>query len=537
MQNDIHSNASVVKPTLWQQKIGPLPLPLYLVLAAIVLAASLLGKLPADMLGGIAIMMVLGMLLGDIGMRIPVLKDIGGPAILSIFIPSILVFYNVLSPTSVAAIKSFTKGSNFLYFYIACLVTGSILGMVRAVLIQGFLRMFIPLVVGTIASCIAGVAVGSLTGLGAYHSFFFVVIPILSGGVGEGILPLAVAYSEILNQSPDKFIGMLVPAAMLGNLFAIMSAGYLRHLGVKKPHLTGNGTLVRSGDIDMSSKNENQPIDFGLMGAGLIIACGFYLFGKLANHFIPIPAPIIMILSAALVKTLGIMPRQMELGAYQLYRFVAQNLTWALLVGVGVLYTPWDEVVASITPAYIATVAATVLAMIGSGFFIGRYLNMYPVEAAMVTGCHSGLGGNRRCRYPVCGQPYGTDAIRSNRNPTGWCLRRCPGGNPDACYQLTGRETKTMTIKKGHAGTLESNDIMISVEEKLSGFGIQIELISIVEAQFGRAIRRTLTEEAVKAGFHDIYIKAVDKGALDCTIRARLQTAIERAVGAASEER
>lgn len=393
MQNDIQLKAGVEKPTFWQHRIGPLPLPLYLILSAIVLGASVFGKLPPDMLGGIAIMMVIGMLLGDIGMRVPILKDIGGPAILSIFIPSILVFYNLINPAAVAAIKSFTKTSNFLYFYIACLVTGSILGMVRTVLVQGFMRMFIPLVVGTIASSLAGVVVGSLTGLGAYHSFFFIVIPILSGGVGEGILPLSVAYSEILNQSPDKFIGMLVPAAMLGNLFAIMSAGYLRHLGVKKPHLSGNGTLVRSGDIDLSAKNENQPIDFGLMGAGLIIACCFYLFGTLANHFIPIPAPIIMILSAALVKTMGIMPRQMELGAYQLYRFVAQNLTWALLVGVGVLYTPWDEVVAAITPAYIATVAATVLAMIASGFFIGRYLNMYPIEAAMVTGCHSGLGG------------------------------------------------------------------------------------------------------------------------------------------------
>ncbi|MCW8353801.1 2-hydroxycarboxylate transporter family protein [Citrobacter portucalensis] len=398
MQNDVQINvSSEKKPTfwqqLWQQKIGPLPLPVYLIISTIVLAASIFGKLPADMLGGIAIMMVIGVLLGDIGMRVPVLKDIGGPAILSIFIPSILVFYKLLNPSAVAAIKSFTKEANFLYFYIACLVAGSILGMVRAVLIQGFVRMFIPLVFGTIASCIAGVAVGSLTGLGAYHSFFFVVIPILSGGVGEGILPLAVAYSEILNQSPDKFIGMLVPAAMLGNLFAIMSAGYLRHLGVKKPHLTGNGMLVRSGGMDMSGKNEDHPIDFGLMGAGLFIACGFYLFGMLASHFIPIPAPIIMILSAAIVKSLGIMPRQMEIGAYQLYRFVAQNLTWALLVGVGVLYTPWNEVVASITPAYIATVAATVLAMICSGFFIGRYLNMYPIEAAMVTGCHSGLGG------------------------------------------------------------------------------------------------------------------------------------------------
>lgn len=383
------------KFNIMQFKIGPLPLPIYIILASIVFLASIYGKLPADMIGGIAVMMIMGMLLGDIGLRVPILKDIGGPAILSIFVPSILVFYNLINPAAIAAITSFTKTSNFLYFYIACLVSGSILGMVRSVLIQGFLRMFVPLLIGTIFSCIAGVAVGMLTGLGAYHSLFFVVIPIISGGIGEGILPLSVAYSEILNQSPDRFIGLLVPAAMLGNVVAIMCAGYLRRLAIKKPHLTGNGTLIRSGDDSTISGNTTQekPIDFSLMGAGIVIACCFYLFGMLASKFIPIPAPIIMILSAALVKSLGWMPEKMELGAYQLYRFVATNLTWALLVGVGVLYTPWKDVIASITPAYIATVTATVLAMVASGFYVGRYLNMYPIEAAMVTGCHSGLGG------------------------------------------------------------------------------------------------------------------------------------------------
>lgn len=393
MQGDIKTYADISIKNIFKIKIGPLPLPLYIIMAAVITILSIYGKLPADMLGGIAVMMIIGMFLGDIGMRVPVLKNIGGPAILSIFIPSILVFYHLLNPATVAAINAFTKGSNFLYFYIACLVTGSILGMVRSVLLQGFVRMFVPLVAGTLFSCIAGVAVGTLTGLGASHSFFFVVIPILSGGVGEGLLPLSVAYSDILNQAPEQFIGMLVPAAMLGNLFAIMSAGYLRHLGIKKPHLTGNGTLMRSGKTGLDIQSNDQPVDYGLMGAGLIIACGFYLFGTLVSQYIPVPAPVIMILSAALVKTLGIMPAQMELGAYQIYRFIASNLTWALLVGVGVLYTPWNEVTEAVTPAYVATVLATVLAMIASGFFVGRFLNMYPIEAAMVTCCHSGLGG------------------------------------------------------------------------------------------------------------------------------------------------
>ncbi len=376
-------------------KVGAFPLPVYAVLAFIVVMASVYNKLPADMIGGIAIMIVMGALLGDIGLRVPILKDIGGPAILSIFVPSMMLFYKCINPASLKAITAFMKGSNFLYFYISCLIAGSILGMQRKVLVQGFLRMFVPLLVGTLASVAAGVAVGTLTGIGAYRSLFFVVVPIIAGGVGEGILPLSIAYADITGLTNDKFIPQLIPAAMLGNVFAIMAAGYLRKLGERKPHLSGNGVLVKTGDDDVvkGPQTIDKPVDFSLMGAGLLLATSFFIFGQLASLFIPIPGPIIMIFSAALIKAFGIMPAKMEQGAYHLYRFIASSLTWPLLVGVGVLYTPWKDVIAAITIPYILTVFATVSAMIASGFFIAKYLKMYPIESAVITGCHSGLGG------------------------------------------------------------------------------------------------------------------------------------------------
>ena len=87
------------------------------------------------------------------------------------------------------------------------------------------------------------------------------------------------------------------------------------------------------------------------------------------------------------------MPAKMEQGSFHLYKFVSSSLTWPLMVGLGVLYTPLKDVVATVTLGYIVVVAAVVLAMISSGYFIGRFMNMYPVESALVTGCHSGLGG------------------------------------------------------------------------------------------------------------------------------------------------
>ena len=78
------------------------------------------------------------------------------------------------------------------------------------------------------------------------------------------------------------------------------------------------------------------------------------------------------------------------------------------------------------------------------------------------------------------------------------------------------------------AGTLESSDIMITVSPGSIGTGIIIELESIVMAQYGEDIRQTLKETVTEQGYTDLYIKALDRGALDCTIRARMITALGR---------
>lgn len=83
-------------------------------------------------------------------------------------------------------------------------------------------------------------------------------------------------------------------------------------------------------------------------------------------------------------------------------------------------------------------------------------------------------------------------------------------------------------IKNAIAGTLESSDIQIMLEVK-EETGIEIELKSNVEKQFGRQIRRVIQETLENLGVENVRIIAVDKGALDCTIKARVQCAVYRA--------
>jgi malate:Na+ symporter len=59
-------------------KIGVLPAPIYVILAAIVLGAAYVQKLPIDMIGGFGVIMVMGIFLSDVGGKIPVLRQIGG---------------------------------------------------------------------------------------------------------------------------------------------------------------------------------------------------------------------------------------------------------------------------------------------------------------------------------------------------------------------------------------------------------------------------------------------------------------------------
>lgn len=86
-----------------------------------------------------------------------------------------------------------------------------------------------------------------------------------------------------------------------------------------------------------------------------------------------------------------------------------------------------------------------------------------------------------------------------------------------------------MILKKSAiAGTLESSDVMISLAPNPSG-GIRIDLQSQVAALFGNAIRKTVAQILEEMDVQDALVTVVDKGALDCVIRARLRCAVCRA--------
>ena len=86
-----------------------------------------------------------------------------------------------------------------------------------------------------------------------------------------------------------------------------------------------------------------------------------------------------------------------------------------------------------------------------------------------------------------------------------------------------------MEIRKpAVAGTLESSDCMVTVEP---GEGkVDFTLDSAVAHQFGDQIRKVALETLSNLGVDNVKISIVDKGALDCTIKARIEGAVYRSV-------
>lgn len=369
-----------------------------------VMTATYLGKLPAGMIGAFPLMIVLGTVFNTIGEKTPFINTfLGGGAIVIIFGTAALSTFNILPKASIETMTTFMKSGGFLDFYIAALITGSIMGMNRQLLIKAAFR-YLPVIVGgvVVALGLCGL-LGWLTGYGAKEAIFFVSIPIMGGGMGAGAVPLSKIFGEGLGTDPATMLSIMVPAVALGNALAIVMGGLLNKLGKVKKSISGDGQLMVLGDskateeveMDNEIQKTRDQIDLMKMGTGLLIATTFFAFGALLNMVFPvIHGYAWMILSVALVKVSGIINPRIEICCYQWFQFVMKNLTGVLLVGIGIAYTNLSEVAAAFSGQYLLLVSVTVFgAIIGAGL-VGRLVGFFPIESAITGGlCMANMGG------------------------------------------------------------------------------------------------------------------------------------------------
>ncbi|ELR64280.1 Malate Na(+) symporter [Photobacterium marinum] len=365
--------------------------------AAVILLATIQNEMPNGIIGAVGIMAVVGYILNVAGDKTPIVNQFfGGGAIVIIF-GSSYIFHSGLVPQETAdTVTTFMKSGGFLSFFIASLVTGSILGMDGDTLKKAALK-YIPVILGGVGvSFLLAGTVGAVLGHGFFESVMLIALPIMGGGMGAGAVPLVEIMSGNTGMSAEMLMSKMVPALAIGNAIAIVMAGLLDKLGRVYPSLTGNGKLMRGAAEQEEKAQEQQEhkASIDTLGIGALLAITMFYVGTLLSNVISMHTYALMIIFVAVVKVSGLMPRDLEQAAHAWYKFVVDNLTPALLVGIGVAYTDLDQIMASLNLVYFLMVLATVVGAIIGAAIIGRLMGFHPIEAAITAGlCMANMGG------------------------------------------------------------------------------------------------------------------------------------------------
>ena len=404
-----------------------LPLPVFGIITLVTIAATYLGVLPAGMAGCFLFMIVLGTILGWIGDHTPIIKDyLGGGAIVCIFGSALLVYFGILPAAKtvdgetlynmtlpfgkldlVGSINKFFKGDGaFLDWYIAALITGSILGMNRKLLVKAAARYFPAIFGGLILAFGLCCGIAAIMGYPVINALLLIALPIMGGGMGAGATPLSKIFETSSSMTAAEALSIMTPAVAIGNAVSIVLAGIL--VKVIKGKLNGNGALMQAGSIDpkeleispeMQAKRDNLSLTnmgIGLLTSGAFFAWGFILAGawKALGTGITIHAYAWMIITVAICKITNIIPERIEIACYQWFQFIMKNLTNMLLVGIGICYLEISTVISSFSITYLVLCAATCIGAFVGAALIGKLVGFYPFESGVTAGlCMSNMGG------------------------------------------------------------------------------------------------------------------------------------------------
>ncbi|ATU04673.1 malate permease (plasmid) [Enterococcus faecium] len=356
----------------------------------------------------------------------PILKDLGGKVLVVTFLPAFLVYKHWLPQSTVTVVSDFMNNNNFLMFFITLLVVGSIASMNRQTLVKATSRIIIILILCDVIGSLIGTGVGILLGLSAWNAYFFIVAPIMAGGVGEGAMPLSIGYAAILSgMGQNDIFGKILPCVMLGSLVAVLLSGMLKKIGEKYPQLNGQGNLIDGDDEHLENlKGSAKPVNIEKTLLAGVVAITIYFVAVYVEHLLKsllgfsIPSPVILLVSLMGAKMLGFIPKNIEEGGNSLYGFTVRGITPPLLFGVGVAKTDWLELIEVFkNPATIVTIIVTVVAIVATAFIAAKFLKMYPVDTAIAVSCCSGQGGTGALAILAAGDrmelmPFAQVAVR-----------------------------------------------------------------------------------------------------------------------------
>lgn len=380
-----------------------MPLPIYLFFALIVLICAYCNIIPNQMIGAIAVLFAFGILVGEVGERLPLWnKFLGGGAMLCFLVGGLLKYFDLLPECVTNVSDGWINGYSFLNVFITFLVVGSLLGIDRDVLIKSG-SLYIPtLLCSLLGACVFGAVAGLIFGNDPLYLITSYVLPIMGGGAGAGAVPMAQVYSDATGQDPASYLSFCMAILGLGNIIAILMAVVMDLVGRAVPKWTGHGELLRDKSKSLETKEKEAPaITVDDIAAAIFICAGFFMLGQLVSKKIlptvfgvAIPNFAYMIIFAALANIFNLIPANLREACRRCQHFCGNKLVWIQMAGMGISAIDFHTMLSVASWQNIVIVLMIVLGCcVGSALF-GWVVGFYPVESAITAGlCMANMGG------------------------------------------------------------------------------------------------------------------------------------------------
>lgn len=330
------------------------------------------------------------LLLAALGRGWPAVRTLGLDTISMILVPSYLAHTGWLSDGSVERVRMLVEAVDVFGLFIAVLIVGGILGMEWTLLARGLAKLVLPLTVGSLLALVAGTLAGTTLGLRAFDALFLLVVPILGGGLTAGALPLAAGYEDLLGTDRGELLARMLPAVLVGNLAAMLAAALLQ-LG-RSSAVAASGLTAEAGARTANPPASRHPSGWMVTAGGLFLL-GCYVVAALASGVRGWPAPLVLIVLAALLLFTGMPGPALRSGVGAIYRFCVSRLTGPVLFLAGLLQMPWERFIAGFSWASLAAILATVGTLALAGHVLSRWIGLRPVDSALVTLTRAAMGG------------------------------------------------------------------------------------------------------------------------------------------------
>ena len=358
-----------------------MPLPIYAFFAIIVLACAYFNIIPNQMIGAVAVLFAFGILIGEIGERLPIWnKFLGGGAMLCFLAAGLLKYFNLLPECVTNVSDGWINGYSFLNVFITFLVVGSLLG-----------------------ACVFGVVAGLIFGNDPLYLITSYVLPIMGGGAGAGAVPMAQVYSDATGQDSAGYLSFCMAILALGNIVAILMAVVMDLIGRAFPKMTGHGELLRvkNKSLEVESKKPAPAVTVDDIAAAIFICAGFFMLGQLVSKKIlptvfgvAIPNFAYMIIFAALANIFNLIPANLREACRRCQHFCGNKLVWIQMVGMGISAINFSTMFSVASWQNVVIVLMIVIGCcVGSALF-GWIVGFFPVESAITAGlCMANMGG------------------------------------------------------------------------------------------------------------------------------------------------